>query len=574
MANLHVYDSNADVLAAAAPGLVGDYFDQVSYYGIANSTSSGSNRFILRQAASPGARPPDDGGSIIHVAAPNDTLYLEGLFPGGLIYAEQFGARGDGSTGNHTAITNALAFADSSLRFGEGDFVVEDEIEVNKEGFAVIGAGSGNPFASTIGNGTRLLGSKALDAVIRVTKESCSLIGFSVDVLAESARAQDHVPPPGRNVTSANYNCGIRLEGADSQFEGVRRAQVIDVQVVNQPCDGIALFSRCYRSRFVSVSCIGNDGHGYVISDGRYIGRQNTQNIPGIVDFDSCFSKSNNGHGWLIGDLTDDYAFRITIKNSEGLRNCGTTSILIDPANPVDSFIHCDGFTLLNGAFKGTNKEGTAKANSGVALAGQGGVLLDPRILDTDEPVRLVTTTRASYGWYLVNPHVREGATSSYVAFVAPGVENVYVWDGDKDALNPTSRPDVANLDTTSANGERLLNQTIAATGTITDANGLTLTSIAKVDNLTVDTTAQDIFDAAEPGKKWRIDGRHIGTPCTAAFTAEVTGGTTPVVTNTVNQTGAAVDYVLTVSSTMIQLATAAGTRTTDLTVWEVVSSD
>ena len=71
----------------------------------------GANRYVLKDAVTSGARPAEDGGSIIHVGT--EGLYFEGLFLNG-VWLEQFGVKKTGD--NAAKIKAALDYAESKNR--------------------------------------------------------------------------------------------------------------------------------------------------------------------------------------------------------------------------------------------------------------------------------------------------------------------------------------------------------------------------------------------------------------------------------------------------------------------------
>ncbi len=560
---------------------IGDIFQTIGYVnnwqGSATTIPSGGNTYELMDA-SPGTRPADDGGSVLHLTT-SPTQYLKGLFPDGFVFAEQFGAVGFGGTtkaaANLTAINFAIAYVQNELYFGPGDFYVSGEVLVDRDGIALIGSGTG-AHSNRNNVGTAISGTSADKAVIRIKNENCTVKDLLVK--SESTRKSAAI-----NTTAANYNCGIRIEADDGGVGSDVFCTLIDnVVVYEQPSDGIALISRCYRSRVTATSCEANGRHGFLVSNGSHTTPVRDPLILGaIIDFDHCLAVSNDGHGWKIGDKEDDYAFRINMINCEALNNGNDDSLLIDAS---DSFIHCDGYVMLNGAFKSRTEvppgeQDPVPVNAGVALMGRGGTLIEPRILRTTAPVRVLENTssgRVSEGWSVLDPHIRGSSSTSaetlspYLVFVDNGVENVRVWGGDNTGpttlVDATSRADVTGLDSYFKD-KRILNSIV------TTASGPLLTPFLKLNNKEIKSSpATVLFDASTEGKMWVVYGRHFGDPCLSSFSCEIVGGSTPVISNVINQAGAPVTYSVAVSGTDITLVTSGATRFSDIVVMEVVT--
>lgn len=81
-------------------------FASTSEYG--PDPGEGANNYKICDALTANNRPPEDGGSIIHVGS--EGLYLEGLFPGGIIWVAQFGAHNTKGHVDSSAFLNALNY--------------------------------------------------------------------------------------------------------------------------------------------------------------------------------------------------------------------------------------------------------------------------------------------------------------------------------------------------------------------------------------------------------------------------------------------------------------------------------
>lgn len=109
--------SVAALVAATATGdvAVGEVAETIAYrdgWAATVKVPVGGNHYELIDAGSAGARPAENGGSVIHVAGGSGGLYLKGLFMSGPVNPFQFGAYGDNSNDDTTAMQNAFDFAD------------------------------------------------------------------------------------------------------------------------------------------------------------------------------------------------------------------------------------------------------------------------------------------------------------------------------------------------------------------------------------------------------------------------------------------------------------------------------
>ncbi|MEO1148934.1 MAG: hypothetical protein AAFY26_25505, partial [Cyanobacteria bacterium J06638_22] len=535
--SFRVYSTNADLKAGAAAGEfgVGDVAQQISYYTssntlaaggarVGNGSPQGGNHYVLKDA-SPGTRPAEDGGAIIHVSG-SATLFLQALFPGGKVNAEQFGVRAQinktvnnlspgeivvNSVGVGQPINNALAFVDGKLLFGPGVFVFDDEIVIDRPGLSVIGQGAGPEDETVTNAGTTLRGTNAAKAVIRIRAEDVHLKGLTIGAQGDRTTAT-------RTVEYANYNPGIRIEGQDLPEESIAHQAATpalhDVWVQDQPGDGVALVGNCHRALLEQVVAQQNGGHGFVLTDGQMIGRTNKVQA-GVANFLQCRSQDNDGHGWRIGRRvayettvpdgitnsivsTFDVAMQVYFDNCEGLDNgsyeVGSFTIptysgygtlgTFNEQQPLleasaDSFINCDGLYIDSGVFQPrlgvvsiqAQVTTTEEVAAGVALMGQGGLINNLQFSNVKEPVAILRTVeQASQGWQVFNAHIIDQAGLPAVVALDDGIKNIQVWQGNSSghsaAVNNTT---IAGLDVFDAvNSKQTLNQPVAFQETAT----------------------------------------------------------------------------------------------------------
>ncbi len=483
------------------------------------------------------------------------------------VVSAALGVKGDNTTDSYLALVASKQAAISSqvqnILLPQGSILTSDEIKLDSEGLVLVGAGTGSKKDGTNRYKTRLVGTNTLRAVVRIMLESCGTKDLLVDSDATRAAA-------AMDLTSANFNCGIRVEAADvAAPEGdVFNTRIINSHVVNQPNDAVTIVGRCYNT---NIECDAHDnaGHAMNITNGEYTGRTNTA-IAGVISFNNSEWGGNGGHGIKCGANNDtDYTLRVVVNNCEGLNNLGDVALAEDLS---DSFYHCDGLTIINGASTGENKAGTPNANAGVALKGNGGTLLNHRILSTSEPIRIIKTgTRATQGWSIEEPLIR-GTLSSHIVNLQAGVKNINIVAGDETGAL-TSATNITGITGLNIifNDEKFSNADYTHDGDLI-VNGLNLKS-EKLDNQNVTTAPLVILDASTVGKMWKISLRHSGDPCLSSCTFEVVGGSVPIVSNISNQTGAAVTFTPSINGTDIELVTSAGTRNSDIYISEIVSA-
>ena len=462
-------------------------------------------------------------------------------------------------------ITRAKASAVGLIDLPSGTIKTSDEIVLDYEGLSLKGQGAGSFQDGTNRKKTELQGTKTTKSVVRIMLESCGLSGMVIG--ADSTRAA-----AARDSTAAGYNGGVRVESEDvAAPEGdVFDTSLKDLHVTNQPNHGIAMVGRTYGSTHERVICTDNNGHGVLLTNGELTGRTNTA-ISGVVTFTDCTWFDNEGHSVSAGRKNaTDYTLRLVFINCEGLYNGGTPSLLTETS---DSFFNCDSLTVINGAATGTDKARTDDTLAGYAVMGGGGTFIDSRVLDTLVPFKIIKdSSRRTEGWNILSPKIR-GTAADHVAELDTGVEDIVVNYSDRTTAGVTKATNITGGVglTTIFQGSYFTTNTATFSSSVVDGGGLSMQS-TKLDNQTISTAAATILDAATTGKMYAISARHSGDPCLSSFTATVVGGGAPVITGVQNQDSASITYLLTVSGTNIQLATSAGTRTTDVFIKELAT--
>lgn len=486
-------------------------------------------------------------------------------WPNNAVSVLDFGAVGDGVTDDTAAIQaaiNASTTYSGTVFLPSGTYLVSSEIKITIPGITLQGAGAGAMRKPENADGTTLLGSHANGSVIRVMAESVRLVDIRIDSTAGrkgAALIND----------AADFNGGIRVEGADvvppAKEGDVFNTNIERCLVMDQPNTGIYLVGRIYSSKIADSYVTGCAGHGIDVDDGALTSRVNLVK-PGILNIDLVQVSDCGGHGIKIGSNSHlKSSFRINISNSEGFYNCNTPALLLDDAN---IFINCDGAVLSNAVSTGIDLGGTL--HGGFSLAGRGGSVLQPRILDVSTPI-IVNNWRtdgfvSTTGWLIDVPHVFGTPTSAFLCDLVNNPRNVEInaADGTNLPADIFNYPDIPP--STDFFGGRAVQgrnsysyqQEFHRMKNIFSAEAEFNASISSdtVGPITVTNTPQQIYNVGLKGCKYKVSGFHSSDTPLSSFDATVIGGaTTPIIQNVVNADGAGTDYELSIVGTDLYIA-------------------
>ncbi len=271
-----------------------------------------------------------------------------------------FGKFGD-LTNDGPAINQCISMASNTLmryispygrpcriRIPAGHYYTDEPIILESESLYLEGDGTGSMWdtLSSVQEGTVIIGTAQTGPIIWVRRENCYVGRIRIE-------SQETVEEPGvsrkdstPDNTQTGLNCGLRVEGENvcrSSGEGdVMHTVLEDILIKNQPNSGVMLVGKCYESRLIRIVSKNNNGHGFQLDDGTNTGRTvdddddvGTNYQVGIVSFQECESRQNQGHGWCIGDESNNnYTHRIMMVQCESSQNCNDTSLLIDPSDP------------------------------------------------------------------------------------------------------------------------------------------------------------------------------------------------------------------------------------------------
>lgn len=393
----------------------------------------------------------DEGDGGLYVAPTSDKTGASGAWVFehrgelDLAWYGGFGVIGD-TTDEYPAFAAAYRFAGRAnsgvnrVYAKAGDYYVSGPVLLNHPGLVLAGDGPGSMWdtAAPTGHETRIIGTSTTGPVVWVRKEGCTVDGVWID--ADSARAA-----AAQDSTYDDLNVGLRVEGdnvARSTGEGdVMATHLRRVYVKNQPNTGVMLVGKVYESILDMVYASTNNGDGIAFDDGTNTGRTvddddeiGTNFQASIVTMNACKTLLNEGHGFRLGDTSDNnYTLRVTMINCETSQN-GATSGYLKGANAAQVFAHCDGLTYMGGSVGAIDK-------AAFCLMGCGGDLLNVRLPSAGASDLIYIepqAARTTKGWRIINPNVRSWTAGYLVNITDTSVENVVIWIGSETQLTGT----------------------------------------------------------------------------------------------------------------------------------------
>jgi len=178
--------------------------------------------------------------------------------PTGIVNVKNYGAKGDGSTDDTTAIQNAIA-SNNNVYFPSGIYIVSASLTINKSNFSLSGAGIDNTIIkaknSTLNNWTiidfRTSGSDYSNVQFSnftIDGNQSNRTGFSggngIMVLCASANIISNTVIDGIKVLN-NSNSGILLQGYGNGIEDsykIEQTLIKNCQIVNNSGVGLSQF--------------------------------------------------------------------------------------------------------------------------------------------------------------------------------------------------------------------------------------------------------------------------------------------------------------------------------------------
>lgn len=285
---------------------------------------------------------------------------------------KDFGATGDGTTDDTTAIQDAIDSFDGNggvLYFPSGSYRTTATITINNNGIYLIGDGMIGTL--TVLGKTRIVADHTSGPVIRVQKENCTIEGMTITASAT------------RTAAAAGSNYGIQVEGEDTSSGAARVCRLERVRVTQQPSHGILLVGEVVGSSIERCVVDANAGHAYSIERGFITSRTNTTHPAGIVHIVNCRAFDNGGHGLALGHPSDTSipSYRVRVELYEGFRNASDATFRYEN---FESYIVGENLYLSNCAHSGNSD-----AHGGIYIAGRSNKVIDGRYIDTNQPIHV-----------------------------------------------------------------------------------------------------------------------------------------------------------------------------------------
>ena len=281
----------------------------------------------------------------------------------GPVNVKWFGAKGDGTTDDTTAINNALAFLLTSGDRGvcilpSGTYRTTDTIEINGTGVRLKGGG---------GEKTSVIYADFTTGEAVRVKDRYSGVS-NIEITASAARKAGAIQH------------GIRIESQDTQFFRPTHCDYKNLVIRDQPGDGILVVGACWFSTFENIQIFDNLGHGIKFDNGETTGRTWKEN-PGIVRMNNMVIHSNAGNGVIIGNDNDvsNRGFRFQLNNVDLYANAEAVGVR-KTADQLWAF--WDTSRIESCAFDGSNIANDAVVTRGMRIAGRDITVSNTRFLD------------------------------------------------------------------------------------------------------------------------------------------------------------------------------------------------
>ena len=318
----------------------------------------GQFRFTTTSSTTPVTNDPQQG---IYLPPASDTSGASGVWIRMLdnlreVTPEMFGAVGDGTTDDYTALQAAENWLeiDQTGKFSGGTlllvsrYATSDQLLIDDFNITIMGDGVERTAAGSSVNGSPcLIGTSTTKPVIRVNASDTKLVGF--EVRASAARQA------GSTQTGDNTAAGIMIATTDTGGAAAMvRIHLEDILVRDQVDDGIHVCGELATVTMERVAVKDNDRHGFHFDDGTLAGRSNLGR-PGIITMTDCRAVDSGGYGIGCGHPSDgvNAPYRVVITNFEGYRNGLTTGKLYSTYESCH-FLRGENIVVFASAFAGT----------------------------------------------------------------------------------------------------------------------------------------------------------------------------------------------------------------------------
>lgn len=289
------------------------------------------------------------------------------------ISVKNFGATGDGTTDDTTAINNAISNVLSSGRRGDvyfppGNYRTTATITLEGTGIRLVGDNGEL--------GTKITADHSSGPVVRVKNRRCGVIGIEIDASAS------------RTSGAMGDNYGIWIEAEDTAGFRVTYGEYYNCLIQNQPNVGILVVAACWFSNFEQLTIRDCGSHGMQFDFGSVTSRTNTEN-PGQVRIERVQIFDCEGNGVIIGntDNVSNRGFRFDISNLDLFRNAEAAGT----RRSADQFWgFFDTSVLTACAFDGNDQAESAATTRGMIIHGRALKIENTRFLNvTPQAIRI-----------------------------------------------------------------------------------------------------------------------------------------------------------------------------------------
>jgi hypothetical protein len=293
---------------------------------------------------------------------------------------EEFGAVGDGTTDDTTALTDAIAEAESlggaviRLRAGgtyriTDPIVLPDDVPVSIRGASKASAGG------LVSNASSVLYIDHTD-------------GAAIRMQSENQVLQDLMIQGSAGRLAGNINqIGVLIEAPDDASAAARGCLLKRVTVRDHGGHAVVTSGNVNHTRFDQVTLRNIKGHGFMLDDGTVTSRVNTER-PGQISLIDCRAFNVAGHQAKIGNSGGAGAYRILVDNFETgaySTDYHNSGIISDNASV---WVQGENVRITGSAFAG-EKDGTPTL-IGLAIGGRCNRVLACRYISVLSPGVLI----------------------------------------------------------------------------------------------------------------------------------------------------------------------------------------
>ncbi len=277
-----------------------------------------------------------------------------------IVSVKDFGAKGDGTTDDTTAIQNAInaAFASNrkDIHIPAGTYRTTATLVVNGTGVRIEGEGA--ELSTTIL--ADFVGTNYSDSPV-----------FKLDGRYQSIQSLGITSSSTREASSNNNASGIHVEASDTTSGNSWFENFSDLEIQKQSGNGILCVGMVILSTFERLKIHDCKQMGIRFDSGHLTSRTNKHTF-GQNEIRNCTIYENIGHALLIGNENNDdvsnRGYRFNIINLDTFRNADAAGARLSETQ-VHAF--CDTTTFENCAFEGQSRAFVNGVTRGLQIAGR-----------------------------------------------------------------------------------------------------------------------------------------------------------------------------------------------------------